>query len=330
VVHHICANDREVADRIGLPPTRAALEVRRDDFVKGSPENPWAEVFEELAALARAHVGATGDMFVAEFSTTGPVERAVQDSLLLGALQPFCSYTLRSLCGIPSLTLEGTADDWRRLAAGVRRFAALGLEWWVTLLTPLLEEFAAAAEGRVEKEFWQSIYKYNAESGGGDVHGWINLFFPYLKPRDGLPMQRNWLAEEIFDHIRSVSASSPGDGIGGGTAFDWRSLRELLAKNAGRHGPADDDANADEDADSLYLQMVTFPDGQDCKYGGIRTEHFPGGLVRVPLTWAFFETSYPMEFLTGFVGVRQDRQTLVLRPEIGWAVREAYAEPRPA
>jgi hypothetical protein len=30
----------------------------------------------------------------------------------------------------------------------------------------------------------------------------------------------------------------------------------------------------------------------------------------------------PMEFIAGFVGVAQDPETLCLRPEIGWAVRE--------
>jgi hypothetical protein len=32
-----------------------------------------------------------------------------------------------------------------------------------------------------------------------------------------------------------------------------------------------------------------------------------------------------MEFLGGFVGVRQEAATLCLRPEIGWAVREQAA-----
>jgi len=29
-----------------------------------------------------------------------------------------------------------------------------------------------------------------------------------------------------------------------------------------------------------------------------------------------------MEFLAGFVGVKQDKETLELRPEIGWAIRD--------
>ena len=44
------------------------------------------------------------------FSTTGPVERAVMDLVWLDAMQSFFTYQLRSLCGIPEITLEGTPD----------------------------------------------------------------------------------------------------------------------------------------------------------------------------------------------------------------------------
>jgi hypothetical protein len=33
-----------------------------------------------------------------------------------------------------------------------------------------------------------------------------------------------------------------------------------------------------------------------------------------------------MEFLGGFVGVSQDKDTLAVKPEIGWAIREAIME----
>jgi hypothetical protein len=33
-----------------------------------------------------------------------------------------------------------------------------------------------------------------------------------------------------------------------------------------------------------------------------------------------------MEFLGGFVGVSQDKDTLTVKPEIGWAVRETPEE----
>jgi hypothetical protein len=39
--------------------------------------------------------------------------------------------------------------------------------------------------------------------------------------------------------------------------------------------------------------------------------------------WEYSGTYFDMDFLGGLVGVAQDQETLALRPEIGWAVREA-------
>jgi hypothetical protein len=56
---------------------------------------------------------------------------------------------------------------------------------------------------------------------------------------------------------------------------------------------------------------------------GPTTEAFPSGLARAPFLWKILDYfCYEMEFMGGFVGVRQETDTLRLRPEIGWAVRE--------
>jgi hypothetical protein len=49
----------------------------------------------------------------------------------------------------------------------------------------------------------------------------------------------------------------------------------------------------------------------------------PGGLSKAPFRWELPGRDVEMEFLGGFTGVAQDYETLALRPEIGWAVREA-------
>jgi hypothetical protein len=46
-------------------------------------------------------------------------------------------------------------------------------------------------------------------------------------------------------------------------------------------------------------------------------------MSKAPFLWNYLERSFDMEFLGGFVGVAQDQETLTLRPEIGWAVRES-------
>jgi hypothetical protein len=56
---------------------------------------------------------------------------------------------------------------------------------------------------------------------------------------------------------------------------------------------------------------------------GFSMRSFPRGLSKAPFRWDYLDRSFDMEFLGGFVGVAQDQETLTLRPEIGWAVREA-------
>jgi hypothetical protein len=75
------------------------------------------------------------------------------------------------VCGIPEVTIEGTSDDWRRIRARIEVLETFGLDWWVSRLRPILDEFVHAADGKPDREFWQAIYKpkkfYFAESATG-------------------------------------------------------------------------------------------------------------------------------------------------------------------
>ena len=64
--------------------------------------------------------------------------------------------------------------------------------------------------------------------------------------------------------------------------------------------------------------------------GGASPSSFPLGLARAPFDWMYYEEQFDMEFLGGFVGVAQDPDTLALRPEIGWAVRQKATEGEPS
>jgi hypothetical protein len=58
---------------------------------------------------------------------------------------------------------------------------------------------------------------------------------------------------------------------------------------------------------------------------GPRLGDLPSGLSKAPFRWNYLDQSFDMEFLGGFVGVSQDKETLAMRPEIGWVLREAEA-----
>ena len=72
-------------------------------------------------------------------------------------------------------------------------------------------------------------------------------------------------------------------------------------------------------------QKLLYPYAEDDapRFGvGPTTEKFPSGLACAPFCWQYFDDSYQMEFLGGFIGIKQEAETLRLKPEIGWAVRE--------
>ena len=297
VSYHINAHAEVLRPRLVVHQGQATLAVRRDDFVKGSPENPLPEVFSEFSAQIRRHVGPAIDRFLPDFTTTGPTERAAAEVVLLEAVRSYFAYDLQSLCGIPAVTLEGTPEDWRAVAERAKSFADLGLDWWLDPLAPVLDQFTRASRGEVDRPFWRSMYKLNDESGGPKLTGWVLTLFPYLKDRrTGQATRRNpWLTEDSqrvqFDVIDEIDIDDDEIDI--------------------------DDDESDLDGDDLTEGEPSYePDGPTM-------DQIPSGLSRAPFRWFYLDKTFDMEFLGGFVGVAQDPETLTLRPEIGWAVREA-------
>lgn len=64
-----------------------------------------------------------------------------------------------------------------------------------------------------------------------------------------------------------------------------------------------------------------------CIVGGDPNQQFrstmlPGGLSRVPFKWQHTEGVDDIQFVSGFIGVWQDKASKALRPEIGWAIQD--------
>lgn len=389
VANHINAHAEELRPRLVLHQGKVEVTVRRDDFVKGSPENPWAEVIDDFSDQVRQHVGSAIDLFLPSFTTTGPVERAVAGVVLLDAVRSYFTYEMDTLCGIPAINLEGTLEDWQTVADRTEQFGSLDLEWWLKPLRVILDQFVAASQGVVDRPFWQSVYKYHDESGGPMITGWLSALFPYLKDdRTGEAIKPNpWLTltsqrvqdidedidgdfddeiedidididEEINDEIEAIHCNP--DRIGGLDQEESlesptvkKPLNRLILRRQQRtdtplfedpieEPDLDDPLDEDVEDDPEYLVGAWLrpisSSGRDENQSneddradpafyltGPRLADLPSGLSKAPFSWNYFDRSFDMEFLGGFVGVAQDQETLTLRPEIGWAVREATA-----
>jgi hypothetical protein len=186
---------------------REELSVVRDDLVNDSPENPWPEVVREFSDQVHAELGPEHAWLAADFSTTGPKERVAADIVLLDAMQPFFEYRAVAACGIPSILLEGTVDDWQRLADKVDRLERYDLGWWLDHLRPIARQFARAAAGDVDLDHWRNIYKRLHAYGGSLANSWLVKLMPYLKQwHTGQFTERNRLLEEPFAPYPSAPA----------------------------------------------------------------------------------------------------------------------------
>ena len=209
---HVNAYAEELRHLFVQHEGKKEIKVRRNDFVKGSPENPWSEVFSEFSAQIRSHIGEkTHDLLLPNFTTTGPVEKAASEIVLMNAFKEYFDYRCVTRCGIPKITLKGTVDDWKQLRERTLGLAQFELKWWIDALKVILDRFVEAAEGKVNKLFWSTIYKEIDESGGPFITGWIVTLFPYLNSRRNAFLN-NWDFKEKERRGRFVC-----DGVTTGT-----------------------------------------------------------------------------------------------------------------
>jgi hypothetical protein len=180
---HVNLHVEQLRRRFVRHEGKVRLVVERADFALGQ-SNPWPEAFAAFSDQLAAHLGKLRDLVVADFSTTGPVERAGSEVVLMDAFQGYFKYEVLFGCGIPAVTLLGTPADWRSVRQRAAMLAEFDLESWTHALIPVLDRIVRTAEGHDDPEFWQSFYHYKSDSmGGSELTGWIHVLFPYLEDR---------------------------------------------------------------------------------------------------------------------------------------------------
>jgi hypothetical protein len=168
---------------IQLHPEKLGIGTKIKTVKVYSPESDpsWDVVVRELSqALKKKIPSKKFDFLVPEFSTTGEKEAMAFQINMLQVFENNFAYEFYAVCGIPSITLEGGSDDWEKI---IRLTAALkdyGLDWWISELTPVLDEFLKTSNGDINTAFWQGIYKARGEYTNTYVNGWITKFFPYI------------------------------------------------------------------------------------------------------------------------------------------------------
>jgi hypothetical protein len=244
----------------------------------------WPEMISQISSQIRDQSDAVlYETLLCQFSTTTPTIKTACEVALLDTYQRYFDYTMRCICGIPNITLEGTPEDWERMRERIEVLATYDLGWWTSRLAPILDQFVATAKGDADSSFWQAIYKPKKVYVTHLATGWIADLFPYLF---GAPIRE----EADFSREGRGLCDSPA-----------RYRNQILGKERTNWLPPD-----------TRGPMTSY---------GVPLKSFPSGLSRAPVNLQMPDGSRDkVEILGGFLGASQQPEDNALAPIISWAV----------
>lgn len=187
------------------------LSVEKDTLRQGHPEG-WNEaigLFEEpLRGVIPSSIAEI--CLDRNLSTCGQVENLAHLVTFMDAASPFYSYKVWTLCGIPSIAIFGTLEDWDSLIKGVELLMPLfpALTDYFTDIEPALVSIKDSVAGNLQIDFWRSIFKRNNESGGSTITGWLTKFFAFHQGPNGLyrkqPSRQGYNPDKFPSSVSSV------------------------------------------------------------------------------------------------------------------------------
>ncbi|CAB9509798.1 expressed unknown protein [Seminavis robusta] len=207
---------------------------RGGDPDTGASAEKWeTEIFPAFSSQIKEHIGkTTHEAIAASFTTTTATAKACHEITLMSAMKNYFSYGMRTMCGIPQITLLGAEDDWVQLRARTEHLGSLMTaefsEYWMPLLLPLLDEFVESYKGNVNHGFWQSMVKLRNTGGGSGTYnfisGWMQILFPYLGSgslNENLkPWHEMYFYGPKLGKFPPLASSAPVDWDYHGTTFD--------------------------------------------------------------------------------------------------------------
>jgi hypothetical protein len=129
---------------------------------------------------------------------------------MLDAFQQYFDYQVSFICGIPTITVRGSIEDWMTIRKRVDVMAGYHLEWWTDRVEPICEGFIDTVQGRPSQTFWRHIFSPKEVYGGTLITGWLADLFPYIKDSvTEAPTVRNPILEIPREQLTTQRGLSP-------------------------------------------------------------------------------------------------------------------------
>lgn len=117
-----------------------------------------------------------------DFTTTEAADKVTAAILMMGSMQEYFSYAGFMCCGLPSVTLTGTKEDWSKIRGRIDEIPKFGeeAETFANLLRLVLDHLVRSFDHPQDPailDFWGKIVHHKKNGSGPDaLSGWISAF----------------------------------------------------------------------------------------------------------------------------------------------------------
>ena len=153
----------------------------------------WDGIMKEFVEKISEHIGQeTIDNLECNFSTTTQVAQVTSQVSIMSAMKQYFNYKLKMRgCGISSINLEGSMEDWEKIKKKLEFLSNKKLNCWTKKLIPIIDKILETKNyynynGQLSEElidFWKGMIRVKGKGGLYDPHiinGWIVKFIPIL------------------------------------------------------------------------------------------------------------------------------------------------------
>ena len=155
------------------------------------PED-WRGIIDEFTEKMKGEIGENIiSNLKSNFTTTNPVTLTTSQISIMSAMKEYFIYrVIMCVCGISSITLEGSLEDWKKIKSKFEFFSKeeFGLNPWIKSLIPIVDKIIETKSYYSQnktiteelRHFWKDIIR--VKRGGAYkpdvIDGWIIKFVP--------------------------------------------------------------------------------------------------------------------------------------------------------
>lgn len=176
---YINANAKEMRSKFVSHEGKVPLDL--EGAICNGMEGQFADKITQVLGKSVKDISVT-QWIMQRFSTTTDHDRIAAGIIMMATFQKYFSYYDASLCGLPSVTLLGTREDWVQMLDAIERLTEFGEQpsTWLSVLRPVISRFVRSFDEPTSIEiinFWQQIADYQVGGSGADyISGWLTAF----------------------------------------------------------------------------------------------------------------------------------------------------------